>query len=370
MTGDPAAIGAVDRVVRDSVLGHGIVRVKIWTAQGRIVYSDARPLIGTTDPLRLGELAALRSGAVVAEPHTNTTRPENRFERPLGELLEVYLPIRTPSGRPLLFEGYLPSHEVSASARHLWLSFAPALFGGLLLLELVLVPLAWSLARRLRRREQERAELLAHAVKASEEERRRIAGDLHDGVVQDLAGIAYSLDSAAELATSQPGAALVVPMRTAAGRTRQSIRALRSLLVDIYPPSLRSEGLEAALSDLLASLAVRGTETQLHYPLGLVLDDDAEALLYRAAQEAVRNVAAHSQAREVEVSIQVQGQTVSLTVRDDGVGFSAEQAEQRRQAGHLGLGLLEDLVHRRGGQLEISSEPGQGTSVRVEIERA
>ena len=331
-TGNATELARVDRVVRTSVLGHGIARVKIWTAQGRIVYSDASPLIGAVYPLPADEVGALRSGAVVAEPSTDPVRPENRFERSFGPLVDIYLPIHTSSGRALLFEAYLPSHEVSASARHRWEAFAPALFGGLVLLALVQLPLAWSLASRLRRGQQEREALLVRAIEASEDERRRIAADLHDGVVQDLAGVAYSLSASAETVGSQQTEALAGSLRVSASQTRQSIRSLRTLLVDIYPANLRSVGLEAALSDLVSALSARGKVAQLTYQPDLEISDDLAALLYRIAQEAIRNVMAHARARHVEVIVAADAETVSLTVRDDGIGFSPDTANRRASA--------------------------------------
>ena len=369
VAGDRAARARLDRLVRSSVLGHGIVRVKLWTAEGRIVYSDAPLLIGSVYPLSARELVSLRSGTIVAEPRPDVSLPENRFERGLGPLLDIYLPVHTPSGRRLLFEGYLPSTEVSASAHHLWVAFAPALIGGLIVLELVQIPLAWSLAGRLRRRQQERAALLARAIEASEDERRRIARDLHDGVVQDLAGVAYSLAAAAEAAVTDSPSGLAESLQATAGQTRQSIRALRSLLVDIYPASLRNEGLQAALSDLVARLANRGIDVSVDCPPDLVAGDAVEALLYRVARETLNNVVAHAHAQHVEVSVADSGSSLVLTVRDDGVGFCTSEAARSR-GGHMGLGLLADLVRERGGRFELASVPGQGTRVAVEVDRS
>jgi signal transduction histidine kinase len=369
LTGDPTAIAAMDRVVHTSVLGNGIVRVKIWTPDGRIVYSDARPLIGESHSLHPGELSVLTAGGVAAEQHSNPSHPQNRFERNLGSLLEIYMPVHTPSGSPLLFEVYMTTREVSASARHLWLAFAPALFGGLLLLWAVLVPLGWSLARRVRRADRERAVLLAHAVEAQEEERRRIARDLHDGVVQDLAGVAFSLASSAERQqSSQPDSA--VALSAAAEQTRHSIRALRSLLVEIYPPNLQREGLRSALGDLLEGASVRGLRTKLDYPAELQLGVEDEALCYRVAQEALRNVVAHAQANAVSVSMSDDAGAVTLSVSDDGVGFSVEGLRKSAESGHLGLGLLRDLLAEHRGTLELLSTPGGGATVRARIPRA
>src|SRR4051794_2637242 len=104
--GDPAARARLDRVVRTRVLGGDFSRVKVWAPSGRILYSDRKELIGATYRLGEDDLAILRSGGVDAEI-SDLSRPENRFERDAGKLLEVYMPLATPSGRPVLFETYL-----------------------------------------------------------------------------------------------------------------------------------------------------------------------------------------------------------------------------------------------------------------------
>src|SRR5947209_3966282 len=291
LDGDPRALGALDRIVRTSVLNGPVVRVKIWDASGRILYSDMPALIGSRYQIGDDELHALRTGGTKAEL-SDLTRPENRFERHFGKLLEVYLGVRTPSGQRVLFEDYQRFSSVSASGQRLWRAFAPALIGALLLLELVQVPLAWTLARRLRRGQEQREALLRRAIDASDNERRRIARDLHDGVVQNLAGASFGVAAAAEEANDERSRTVLAG---AAAEMRNTIRALRTLLVDIYPPSLHREGLEPALSDLLAPSAGK-LEASLDVPPGLQLPPEVEALLFRAAQETVRNVLAHADA--------------------------------------------------------------------------
>src|SRR5690349_4702532 len=193
LRGDPAALRRFDALVHRRVLRDGIVRVKLWTRGGRIVYSDEPRLIGARYALGDDELRSARVEADVSD----LSAPENRFERSYDKLLEVYLPIRAPGGRWLLFEAYQRYSAVSANGWRLWLAFIPALLGGLLLLQLVNLPLARSLARRLREGRQEREALLEHALDASQTERRLIAADLHDGVVQDLLGVSYSLAASA-----------------------------------------------------------------------------------------------------------------------------------------------------------------------------
>jgi two-component system NarL family sensor kinase len=126
------------------------------------------------------ERAALAADKVEAEV-SDLSRPEYRFERGQRELLEVYLPIRGPDGQRLRFEAYQRFSSISASGRRLWLAFAPALLGGLLLLQLANLPLARSMVRRLRDARAQRELMLRRAIDASDLERRRIAADLHDG---------------------------------------------------------------------------------------------------------------------------------------------------------------------------------------------
>src|SRR3954447_25196649 len=146
---DPAAIDRLDRIVRESVLRDGVVRVKLWREDGTIVYSDERRLIGMKYAQSEQDREEFRASAVDAEV-SDLSAPENRYERNYDKLLEVYLPITSTNGVPLRFEAYQQFSSVSAGGRRLWLAFAPALVGGLLLLQLVNLPLAGSLARRLR----------------------------------------------------------------------------------------------------------------------------------------------------------------------------------------------------------------------------
>jgi two-component system NarL family sensor kinase len=358
----PAAIARLDGVIRRGVLDGRVVRVKIWKRDGTIIYSDEHRLIGTRYRLGSDDRRAFATDKATAKI-SDLSQPENRFERRYHKLLEVYLPIRSPTGGKLLFETYDRYSSVAASGRRLWLAFLPAILGTLALLWVAQLPLAWRGARRLRQGQARREQLLRRAIESSELERRRIARDLHDGAVQDLAGVSFSLTAAADKPhLSEPESKAV--LREAAEGTRRSIRELRTLLVDIYPPDLHRTGLEAALRDLVAPLAPRGIEATLKLPEDLRLPQPIETLFYRCAQEALRNVAAHSGARKVTVEVQLRERRARLTVSDDGRGF-ADHAEE----GHMGLRLLADLAREAGGQLEIDSQPGAGTRICVEAPR-
>jgi two-component system, NarL family, sensor kinase len=361
MRGDPAALKRLDGLVHKRVLDDAIVRVKIWRPDGRIVYSDEPKLIGQRYHLAEDDLAVLRERGVESSV-SDLSAPENRFESHFGKLLEVYLGIQSPAGKPLLFETYQRFSSIASSGSDIWLAFAPALVGALILLELVHVPLASSMARRLRRGHREREALLQRAIDSSELERRRIASDLHDGVVQRLAGTSFSLAAAADRCDeSDPGAAKT--LRDGAGETRQSVRELRSLLTEIYPASLRDAGLEQALADLLAPLEGRGLKTELEVDPQADPTPEQAALFFRTAQEALRNAVKHADANTVRITVGRENGHVELAVSDDGVGFDSAGAEAE---GHFGMRILADLARDAGASLDVESAPGQGTTVRVE----
>jgi signal transduction histidine kinase len=366
LEGDPGALSAVDRIVQERVLGERIARVKIWALDGRIVYSDEPRLIGSRFPLDESKLEVVETGGSEAEL-SDLDGPENRFERGEGELYEVYLAIRAPDGTPLVYETYQRADEVTSTGRRIWLPFAALLLVCLLLLWLVQVPLAWRLARRLERAQGDRERLLERAVEASADERRRIAADLHDGVVQDLAGISYSLSAAADGSDPEPSPELRTTLRDAAVGTRESMRRIRSLVVEIHPPNLETAGLEAAVTDLLAPLRIRGIETELDVDGADSFPKDVDQLLYRATVEALRNVERHSGAGRVSVRIAGRDGVATLEVADDGSGFTPEERERRRSEGHVGLSLLEELAQRIGGRLDVRSAPGEGTTFTLEV---
>ena len=89
--------------------------------------------------------------------------------------------------------------------------------------------------------------------------------------------------------------------------------------------------------------------------------------MFRTAQEALRNVIAHSQASRVDVSVQLNSGRAGLAIVDDGRGFTAEEAAAARDDGHLGLRVLADMAHDAGGRLDIDSQPGEGTRVRLDV---
>jgi signal transduction histidine kinase len=366
LRGRSKAVTAVDDAVVGRILSNSIVRVKIWSAGGRVLYSDEPAEIGGHYALSEEQHGLLRNGGAQVEV-TDLSRPENKLDRQQGRLLEAYTRIRTPSGTPLLFEIYQRFGSVTADARRLLKTLAPPILGAIALILLVQAPLFWSLTRRLQRSHEQREGLLANAVTSSRRERRRVASYLHDGPVQELAGLAFSLAPVADGAESRGAAADAAVVRRVIDRMRGTVRDLRALLVDLHPPILATAGLDAAIRDLLNPLSARGTRVELRVDGDDRLDSDTQALVYRVAQEAVRNVIAYADAATVSVEVDVVDSTARLLVADDGRGFAPDLRDVRRTEGHLGLSLVEELARQAGGSLTIDSRVGGGTRVRLEV---
>ncbi len=356
-------VATFDAEVRERLLPAGAKRVKLWDAGGRILYSDERRLIGERFELDAEEREVLRSGGSHAGV-SDLKESENRFERQDQSLLEVYRRVRTPDGTPLLFETYFDYSAVAEARDALWRDYAATVFAMLAALALLQVGLAWSLSRRMRANHAEREELFLRAMRASESERKRIARDLHDGIVQDLAGVSFMIAGALDQIGPDLDPSARAGLHEASAATRRGIRQLRTLLVDLYPPNLRSEGLESALSDLLAQAQTVGLVTSLEYGEDVDLAHEDLELAFRAAQEAIRNAVRHAGATRIDVAVTRADSHTVIEIRDDGCGYDAASPPA---AGHFGLLLLADAASRRGAVLDCSSVSGEGTRIRLEL---
>jgi signal transduction histidine kinase len=360
--GDAGAVDRFDRQIRERLRRiESVRRVKIWSADGTVVYSDATQLIGDQYELGADEIEVLEHGGSDAEV-SNLGEPENRFERDSGGLVEVYTQIWSPEREPLLFEMYYSTAGIERRAGEVFEPFQRIMIGSLLALAAIATAMLWVLTRRLTRAAAERERLLHSSADVSEAERRRIARDLHDGVVQDLAGTAYSLSALARDLPADGRSRRVLD--DAGGSLRGSLRALRSLLVEIHPPGLDAAGLPAALEDLTAPAASAGITAEVVVEDVKQASTEAVALVWRVAQEAVRNTLRHSRARTLTVRVRGDGRRLHLEVSDDGVGFTPGARTHRGGFGLLGL---ESLVRDSGGRLEVVSGPEEGTVVRLEV---
>ena len=288
---------------------------------------------------------------------------ENRYEINDAGLLEVYTRIEARPRAAHAVRGVLLGVTMIAdNSEHVYAAFQPITLGGLLLLALMTVPLLWMLTRRLARSAEARERLLQNAVNASATERRRIARDLHEGVVQDLSTASVALTSEAAAPETPPAVAQRL-LHVDEG-IRGSVRALRSLVLEIYPPKLAADGLAGALDELVVPASAAGLDVQVRVEDVSGVSDDAVALVWRTAQEAVRNATRHARGSRLEVSVRRSGPRVSLRVADDGVGFVPGAFSPQ---GRFGLRSLQDLATEAGGRLDVESGPGRGTTVLLEV---
>ena len=369
LRGEPAALNRLDALVLGQILSESVMRVKIWSEDGRILYSDEPALIGKRYGLGADERRLFREGGADAEL-SELSKPENRFERQEGKLLEAHTPIRTPNGTQVLFEIYQRFGSVSASGERLLRALAPPLLGGLLVLLLFQVPLAWSMAGRLQRGHREREGLLADAVEASTRERQRIAADLHDGVVQDLAGVAFGLAPLAEEAERRGAGEEASALRRAIARLRQGIRGLRTLLVEIHPPNLESAGSRRRWPICSArSMPKTSPPSSTSMPM----PPDPTSTRSSTGSPTRRSATSGRTPTRARCGSRSHGRrptTVRLVVEDDGRGFTESTREARAAGGHVGLSLLEGLVRQANGTLVVESAPGRGTRVELEVPAA
>jgi two-component system, NarL family, sensor histidine kinase UhpB len=220
--------------------------------------------------------------------------------------------------------------------------------------------------RQEREAERARTELLTHLVFAQEDERRRIARDMHDQLGEHLTALALRIGRLKQLCVdSAPLAREVDDLERIALSLDQDVDRLAW---ELRPTALDDLGLRAALTNYVQAWSNRtGIPARLHTS-GL-LDDrlapDVETTLYRIAQEALNNAAKYSRAGHVEVILERRHDSVLLVVEDDGIGFEADGNVKRQGFGLVGMRERAALV---GGNVEIESAPGQGTTVLVRID--
>jgi two-component system, NarL family, sensor histidine kinase UhpB len=213
--------------------------------------------------------------------------------------------------------------------------------------------------RMLRRLEAERLRAGSAALRAQEQERTRVARDLHDEVNQSLTGLLLRLEAVREAAPPE----LEPELAQTKALANQAMRELLSLARQLRPTALDDLGLVAAIGGQVEGISQAGVEAT-HSESGEFSDlaDDVQLVIYRVAQEALSNAARHSGAQRIAVSLERSERGVTLEVADDGDGFAFEQSE-----GGLGIAGMRERALLIGAELTIESRPGEGTTVRLSV---
>lgn len=215
---------------------------------------------------------------------------------------------------------------------------------------------------------QRRAQLVYSIIRAQEEERRRLAREIHDGPAQVLANVVFRLDICQRLLASDLEKARA-EIENLKALVRQSLQEVRKIIFDLRPMALEDLGLIPALRAYLESFGQKtGLATSIRIEgQGERLPLSYEVALFRLVQEALNNVAKHAAARTVKVLVQHLPEAVRVVVVDDGKGFDVGEAMARQGRDHFGLLGMRERVELLGGALELSSRPGEGTKVSFTV---
>ena len=221
-----------------------------------------------------------------------------------------------------------------------------------------------------RKRAQDALQMFSrHLIEAQEDERRRIARELHDQIGQILTAVKMNLHAMQQFCQGSEAGSYVKDNIEAVD---EALRLVRDLSVDLRPPVLDDMGLTTALRWYVDRFAKR---TGLKIDILIDVPDDnerfsrdLETACFRIAQEALTNVVRHAQATRVVVRLAKDSEVLLLTVKDDGVGFDVERLRKRAQrVATLGLISMQERAHAAGGAIEIDSAPASGTEIRFSL---
>ena len=214
----------------------------------------------------------------------------------------------------------------------------------------------------------ERKRAMQTVLRATEQERIRLAADLHDGPVQELTALRYGITRARsriQRGQAEQAEGLLAELED---ELASGIIGLRRLMAELRPAVLDEQGLEVALHNQVRAFeATSGVACAISTGLQSRLAPDLETVLYRVTQETLNNVGKHTGASRVTVSPEAENGSARLRINDDGVGFDPAVAAKLLSEGHFGLAGMRERVEMVGGQLTIESAPGKGTSVAVEM---
>jgi PAS domain S-box-containing protein len=218
--------------------------------------------------------------------------------------------------------------------------------------------------RSLRQLDEQRRSLLERVVTSQEQERRQVAGDIHDDAIQAMVAVSLQLQALGGRLRDPRSTELL--SRLAATAT-ESVGRLRQLVFELHPPLLDEVGLAAAIGQYAARAGeLAGFVAQVSDESAGELPDELRVVAYRIVQEALANVRAHARAGRVAVRLKEVEGGLLVRVSDDGVGFLPGLVE-RRPAGHLGLISMREQATMAGGWCRVASAPGMGTTVEVWI---
>ncbi len=350
-----AELAALDAAVRIHILGGETVRVKVWSPDGTVVYSDLPELVGRR--FELSEHAEVAFAGGMGTQISDLSDPAHEFDRSRGELIEFYIPVLDDSGAVgAVVEVEQDVAGLNAAlgriARNVWLSIGI----GLAVLGVFMTALGIARAREVNRRRRQVEDLLQSSYRTQEEERRRIVGALHDDIGQPMYRVLYGLEgSRARLGDDDPVAAELGHLQDVVRDMDDTLRReLRILQVELAADT----GLDSALADLV-DVTRRETDLDVTFTVSVAGQPSQEQSIeiYRAAREALTNVRKHARADRVTMAVYEDQDRILLDVVDNGIGSAAEPG--------LGLSMTRQRFETLGGNIDVSVQSNGGTLFRA-----
>jgi PAS domain S-box-containing protein len=336
-----------------------IGRIGDWEhnlASGKVTWSDEMFRLFERDP-ELGVPSSEEILAAYAPESAQATRYSTRRVCDTGERTELEQHIRLPSGRTAYH------HCVMLAGRddegHI----------------IKLYGTVQDVTER-KKMEEERVEnarrleeLSRRLMLVQEEERRRLASELHDRTSPNLAAIKLNLEMIGTKLSSQIPEEIDGRIADTRALLEDTNASIREVCADLRPSALDYAGLLPALKNYAQQFASRtGVAVQVLGPESPIrFAPELESLLFRIVQEALTNAAKHARARNISIELAIDEQHTALTIADDGVGFEADALGQPGKAPGLGLLTMRERAEFAGGKFIIDSKPGKGTRIRVEL---
>jgi signal transduction histidine kinase len=205
-------------------------------------------------------------------------------------------------------------------------------------------------------------------ISVQEEERKRLASELHDSIGQTLAAVKFWVEMALKLRDAGDGQAALDHLEQFVPTLQRSIEETRNIYMGLRPPMLDSMGLLATLEWLRQECMKLYPQCHIELETGVAEEEIQESLkvnIFRIAQEALNNIAKQSQAEWVDISLSKNGGGIELVVSDDGVGIDLDLILQTSTARSLGLTGMRERAELTGGSFSIESTPGKGTTIRA-----
>jgi two-component system, NarL family, sensor kinase len=369
--------------VKAEVLQPPLVLATVWRVDGTVIFSSERRFM-SHKYLPAAGLQAAFQGISVNSVTYNVDKGPLFVPRLPDQVLDTYVPLFDPAAKPgakpvAVAEVYTDYSAVTTPAWTLSKRNAEMVGEVMAILYLILIPVAWSIVQTVENQDErmelllsrerstqfERRRLLDRMLKATEEERTRLAAELHDGPVQRLARLGFGLERVRSRQKQGDVIGAERMLHDMQSSVFQEVKELRAMMSRLRPPVLDQRGLEDALRDRAEAIkADTGLECTVQAKLEGRLAPSLETVLYRVSQEALQNVVKHARAKHARVLLGRDDGAVVLEVQDDGVGF--QPAEAKTDGGdHFGMLAMRERVEMIGGTCEVTSAPGKGTRVRV-----